>query len=50
MNVLLFTVVLVLMMSIMTYTRFETYRNFEGMRALFQHYMEEKERDGANKL
>lgn len=50
MNVLIFTMVLVFMMAILSYTRLETYRNYAGLQQLFKHYMEVGERDGVNKL
>lgn len=50
MNVLLFTMVLVFVMTILSYTRLETFRNFIGLQQLFKNYMEVVERDYPNKM
>lgn len=44
MNILLFVMTFLMLLSLMSYARWETFRNFSGFKAEFEHYMRETER------
>jgi hypothetical protein len=49
MNVLLFVTTMIMVLSMLTYTKLETYRNFSLLQAEFTRFMEETERGYINK-
>jgi hypothetical protein len=49
MNVLIFVTTMLMLLSVMTYARFESYRNSHAFQLIFKDYMEEKERGEINK-
>jgi hypothetical protein len=44
MNILLFVMTFLMVLSLMSYARWQTYRSFSGFKAEFEHYMKETER------
>jgi hypothetical protein len=48
MNVLLYVTVTIMLLSLLTYARLDSYRTFSGLKAGFVKYMEELERDPTN--
>ena len=44
MNVLIFVMTMLMLLSVMTYARLQTFRNSQAFQKIFQHYMEEDER------
>lgn len=50
MNVLLFVTIMLMLLTMMTYARLETFRSSQGFQILFQNYMEEKERGYINEM
>jgi hypothetical protein len=49
MNILLFVTTIIMALSMMTYARFQLYRNFSAMQSQFNTYMEKTERGFINK-
>jgi hypothetical protein len=50
MNVLIFVMTMLMLLSIMTYARLETYRSSQVFQVLFENYMEKDERGYINKV
>lgn len=48
MNVLIFVMTMLMLLSLMTYARFESYRNSQAFQIIFKHYMQEEERGYIN--
>lgn len=48
MNVLIFVTTILMLLSIMTYARLESYRNSQAFQIVFKHYMQDKERGFIN--
>lgn len=48
MNILIFVVTMLMLLSLMTYTRLETYRSSQVFQVVFKHYMEKDERGYIN--
>jgi hypothetical protein len=48
MNVLIFVTTILMLLSLMTYARLETYRNSQAFQSIFKHYMQETERGVIN--
>lgn len=44
MNILIFVITMLMLLSLMTYTRLELFRNSQAFQMIFKHYMEESER------
>lgn len=48
MNVLIFVTTMLMLLSLMTYARLESYRSSQAFQIIFKHYMQEKERGYIN--
>lgn len=48
MNVLIFVTTILMLLSVMTYARLESYRNSQAFQGIFKHYMQETERGYIN--
>lgn len=48
MNVLIFVVTMIMLLSVMTYARLESYRSSQAFQVIFKHYMQEDERGYIN--